>query len=152
MNGSNSTALRQHAYSVFTASRREGSSSVLARPHSSSIGALAPPWSAPRSSMAEPKSAGLAGTPGVTDSIGLPGRLAGEIARPKQRPDRPETEPGGSGSQSVGPGRPISEDAIRRRAYEIYRGRQAYAPGDPVRDWLQAEAELRAERDATDAS
>ena len=33
-----------------------------------------------------------------------------------------------------------SEEAIRQRAYEIYRGRQA--DGDAISDWLQAEQEL----------
>lgn len=36
---------------------------------------------------------------------------------------------------------PASEE-IRQRAYEIYLARHG-APGDPVRDWLQAERELR---------
>jgi hypothetical protein len=33
---------------------------------------------------------------------------------------------------------------IARRAYEIYLSRKG-APGNPESDWLQAEAELRAE-------
>ena len=36
-----------------------------------------------------------------------------------------------------------TEEAIRRRAYEIYLGRGA-TPGDPVADWVQAEQEIRA--------
>ncbi|MBM4106093.1 MAG: DUF2934 domain-containing protein [Phycisphaerae bacterium] len=45
------------------------------------------------------------------------------------------------GSRDAGGG---SEDEIRRRAYQIHlrRGRD----GNPVLDWLEAEAELRAER------
>lgn len=35
-----------------------------------------------------------------------------------------------------------TEAAIRQRAHEIYRDR-GDAPGDPISDWLQAEAELR---------
>ena len=35
----------------------------------------------------------------------------------------------------------ITEDQIRARAYEIYLERNG-EPGDPVEDWLQAEAEL----------
>ena len=39
-----------------------------------------------------------------------------------------------------------TRDEIAARAYDLYlqRGR---APGDPVEDWLQAERELRAERE-----
>ncbi len=36
----------------------------------------------------------------------------------------------------------ITEDQIRRRAYEIYLRRNG-RPGDPRSDWLQAEAELK---------
>lgn len=36
-----------------------------------------------------------------------------------------------------------TEAEIRQRAHEIYRDR-GDAPGDSVRDWLQAETELRA--------
>jgi hypothetical protein len=35
----------------------------------------------------------------------------------------------------------ISEEEIRARAYEIYLDRNG-EPGDPVQDWLRAEAEL----------
>ena len=35
----------------------------------------------------------------------------------------------------------IREDQIRARAYEIYLERNG-EPGNPVEDWLQAEAEL----------
>jgi hypothetical protein len=39
-----------------------------------------------------------------------------------------------------------TQDEIAARAYDLYlqRGR---APGDPVADWLQAEGELKAERE-----
>ena len=36
----------------------------------------------------------------------------------------------------------ITEEDIRARAYEIYLERNGQ-PGDPVEDWLQAEAELK---------
>ncbi len=48
------------------------------------------------------------------------------------------------GIQAVAQGRqsvPI-EEQIRRRAYEIYLARGA-VPGDPMKDWLQAERELK---------
>jgi hypothetical protein len=37
-----------------------------------------------------------------------------------------------------------SDDAVRRRAHEIWR-RRGTAPGSPEADWYQAERELRAE-------
>ena len=36
----------------------------------------------------------------------------------------------------------ITEEQIRRRAYQLYLAR-GKKPGDPLRDWLQAEKELR---------
>ena len=36
-----------------------------------------------------------------------------------------------------------THDQIAVRAYQIYQER-GYAPGDPMRDWLQAERELTA--------
>lgn len=44
-----------------------------------------------------------------------------------------------------------TEDDIRRRAYEIYLDRNG-APGNAEVDWLQAEMELRARRDASEHS
>ena len=38
----------------------------------------------------------------------------------------------------------VTEEQVRRRAYEIYLNRGA-KPGDPLQDWLQAERELKAE-------
>jgi hypothetical protein len=35
-----------------------------------------------------------------------------------------------------------TEEEIRKRAYEIYLARGA-RPGNPLQDWLRAEAELR---------
>ncbi|UCG33760.1 MAG: DUF2934 domain-containing protein [Phycisphaerales bacterium] len=38
----------------------------------------------------------------------------------------------------------ITQQRIRRRAYEIYRERQRLGlPGDPASDWLRAEKQLR---------
>lgn len=45
---------------------------------------------------------------------------------------------------AVAPRRPILEDEIRARAYEIFL-RRGNTPGDSVADWLQAERELREE-------
>jgi hypothetical protein len=42
---------------------------------------------------------------------------------------------------AAGANGPTAAD-IAKRAYEIYLSRQG-APGDPMSDWLQAEAELR---------
>ena len=40
----------------------------------------------------------------------------------------------------------LSPDEIAARAYDLYLQRDR-TPGDPVEDWLQAEQELRAERE-----
>lgn len=40
----------------------------------------------------------------------------------------------------------VSDEQIRRRAYELYLQRDA-APGDPLADWLRAEQELRSGTD-----
>lgn len=63
------------------------------------------------------------------------------MAAPKRPPSNPPT-PRSVAASVLGADLPISEEQIRRRAYEIYlaRGR---TPGDPVADWLQAERELR---------
>ena len=42
-------------------------------------------------------------------------------------------------------------EAVRRRAYEIYLGRNEM-PGDPVADWLQAERELTSPKRRTRAT
>jgi hypothetical protein len=45
--------------------------------------------------------------------------------------------------ESVPPaGTKLTEDQIRQLAYRIYRARNGDA-GDPIRDWLSAEEELR---------
>ena len=41
---------------------------------------------------------------------------------------------------------PIPEEAVRNRAHEIYEERGAQ-PGHDVDDWLEAERELRPERE-----
>ncbi len=41
---------------------------------------------------------------------------------------------------------PISEDAIRNRAHELYEQRGS-EPGHELEHWLQAERELRSERE-----
>ena len=38
----------------------------------------------------------------------------------------------------------VTEEQIRRLAYQLYLAR-GKKPGDPLRDWLQAEKELRTE-------
>ncbi len=43
------------------------------------------------------------------------------------------------------PSQPPSQDEIRRRAHQIFESRCG-EHGDPVADWLRAEAELRRER------
>lgn len=58
----------------------------------------------------------------------------------KHRSGVPESGP----RLSFGEGDP-PEEAIRKRAYEVFLGRGG-APGHEVDDWLQAERELRAER------
>lgn len=55
-----------------------------------------------------------------------------EIDPPAANPAKPHT---------------IPDDDIRRRAYEIYLRRRG-GTGDATQDWLQAERELLAERDA----
>lgn len=120
MIGSNSTALRQHAYSVFTASRRERDTSddlpaSVLRPSSERV--------------AEPKSSGVAPVVGgVVHALAKPVPTRPAITR---EPARPAEAP--------------SQDEIRKRAHQIFEARNGRA-GDPVADWLQAEAELRQER------
>lgn len=57
--------------------------------------------------------------------------------RPTSAPTPTAARPATTGSTTNTP----DEDAIRRRAYEIYVGRGANG-GSPVEDWLQAEREL----------
>lgn len=46
------------------------------------------------------------------------------------------------------PSEGISEEQIRRRAYEIFQ-RRGGQPGDPTGDWLEAERELTDEQRST---
>ena len=66
---------------------------------------------------------------------------------PKVEPRRPAIPLPSSSSHSPLPGEPqerfVSEEEVRHRAYELYLQRGG-TPGDDVRDWLQAERELRA--------
>jgi hypothetical protein len=61
----------------------------------------------------------------------------GRTATTRQRAPLPAT-------QEAEPKRPtVTEDEVRRRAYEIYLKRGTN-PGDEVGDWLQAKRELQA--------
>ncbi|MEQ8845552.1 MAG: DUF2934 domain-containing protein [Phycisphaerales bacterium] len=135
MLGSNNIALRQHAYSVFTASRRDGAASKvpdsvlrpMARtPERPELSSRAPGGSAARSvqpaQIAEPKASSLPGTPP---------RLGEPLGHASQPADMAGREP--------------TQEEIRARAFERFQARQGQ-PGDPVADWLEAEADLRRER------
>jgi hypothetical protein len=50
-------------------------------------------------------------------------------------------------SKEIAENEPTTEQ-IRQRAYEIYLSR-GDGPGDDLQDWLQAERNLRSERDLT---
>jgi hypothetical protein len=139
--GSNSTALRQHAYSVFTASRREqhGRDDV---PES----VLRPGQPAPEPTrvgllplaLAEPKPvlagrAARAASSSVVRAIS-PGPGPAQAARaPFSSPPEPK------------PTAEPTQEEVRRRAYELFEARGGQS-GDPVADWLRAERELRRER------
>lgn len=138
MIGSNSTALRQHAYSVFTASQREREFGGSAP---DSVRRLLIPdlpsgeHPGPKR-LVEAKSA--LGVPGVPPARGAVRESLLRGARTASRaslanPPAPEGGP------------EPTQDEIRRRAYEIFERRGAI-PGDAVADWLAAEAELRRER------
>ena len=135
--GSNSTALKQHAYSVFAASRREGPSaqqvpqSVL-RPTATGADALAQSMMSRR-----PIEAGGPSPARVAEP--KPGRVT-----PAYDVAAAVSERGSSGA-SAGVDSEPSHAEIRDRAYALYLARQGQ-PGDPVADWLGAEAQLRRER------
>jgi hypothetical protein len=142
--GSNSAALRQHAYSVFTASRREPKSygpvpqsvqtHLAQSPLQQRPGTPGTPGRADRTAEAKPL--GVERTVAATPSGLLP-------AVPRMNKPAPWSQAHG-GLPGQGPSEPTQED-IRRRAYEIFQSRHGQ-PGDPVADWLRAEAELRRER------
>lgn len=144
MIGSNSTALRQHAYSVFTASRRERPSAGDIPESVLNHMAANPPMPLPTSTTpgradrsAEAKPAGLeraatAARSGVLHTVARVSKAAAPAHEAYAELPAPGT------------GEP-SPDEIRRRAFEIYQSRHG-SPSDPVADWLRAEAELRRER------
>lgn len=135
MIGSNSSALRQHAYSVFTASRRQPRSPSDDVPES-----VLRPVSPSRERVQERASEGLAEPKGVT-----PAPLGGVMSALKPQkpvPQKPVETPASIASLEP------TQDEIRRRAHEIYLSRGGQ-PGDPQADWLRAEAELRLERGLT---
>ena len=139
MIGSNSTALRQHAYSVFTASRRERPSagdipeSVLN--HMAANPPSTTPGRADRSAEAKPAGLERAVTAARSGVLHTVARVS-KAATPAHEAYAELPAPG--------TGEP-SPDEIRRRAFEIFEARHG-AWGDPVADWLRAEAELRRER------
>lgn len=144
MIGSNSTALRQHAYSVFTASRRERETRGGVPESVANHMAANPPQPVPTSTMpgradraAEAKPAGL-----ERAAMAAGSGVLHTVAR-GSKPPAPATEAYCELPQP-GTGEP-TQDEIRRRAHEIYEARHG-AWGDPVADWLRAEAELRRER------
>ncbi|GIW74312.1 MAG: hypothetical protein KatS3mg103_0834 [Phycisphaerales bacterium] len=153
---SNALELRQHAYSIFTASRRhrdggqEVPESVL-RPMSPGGSAAAP---AATLRTPPPGSGGAVGGPLAGVSPGrVPGVTAEGLAGLAEVKPAPAREPlRREGPAQVGPSNPPrptapaepTEEAIRRRAYEIYQHRLRLGqPGDALSDWLLAEAELR---------
>lgn len=144
MIGSNSTALRQHAYSVFTASRRErgGRSDIpesvlnhMAANPPQTVPVGTPPGRADRAAEAKPANPERAKTAvrsGILQAVARECRSASPEHETYCEMPKP------------GVGEP-SQDEIRRRAHEIFEARHG-AWGDPVADWLRAEAELRCER------
>ncbi|MFI4881113.1 MAG: DUF2934 domain-containing protein [Phycisphaerales bacterium JB064] len=142
MIGSNSTALRQHAYSVFTASRRERETddevpaSVLSPMSPSTTVPSTPARPGPQNApgrVAEPKSTGVASVGKVVGDLSTPAsakQAEGKRAEPVKKAEAAQ---------------PPTHDEIGRRAHEIFEARNGQA-GDPVADWLRAEAELRQER------
>lgn len=144
MIGSNSTALRQHAYSVFTASRRERPSAGDIPESVLNHMAANPPQPLPISTTpgradraAEAKPAGLEGA-----AMAARSGVLHTVAR-VSRSQAPATEAYAELPQP-GAGEPTQAE-IRRRAFEMFEARHG-AWGDPVADWLRAEAELRRER------
>ncbi len=146
--GSNAAALKQHAYSVFTASRRDRTSSsslpesvrraVSSETPSTRTGKIsASAGSARPVQFTEPK------TPVSIlhdcEGIGLISRSA------SYSDDAVLDRDLFQGSHVAVPGRAPTHDEIRMRAYERYLARDGQ-PGDPVADWLAAEAELKRER------
>jgi len=141
VNGSSSVSLRQHAYSVFTASRRESGPG-------DQIPASVRQPTAPMAGRQEAR-------PAMSISQ-LAGAAPGQVAEPKVTPPALPT----STLAQVSPpprARAVDDDPspqrgiaptdteIRARAYDRYLARKGQET-DPVADWLAAEAELRRER------
>lgn len=130
MIGSNSSALRQHAYSVFTASRRQPRSPSEDIPESV-LRPMAPSRDRGQErvpeGVAEPKGVSPAPRSGVMSAL----KSQKSAQAPASKAQEPAREP--------------TQDEIRRRAHEIYLSRGGQ-PGDPLADWLRAEADLRRER------
>ena len=136
MIGSNRTAFKQHAYSVFAASRRERQSGEdvpesVRRPMSpsgvqSAQPRLPSPAEATSLGLTEPKEARVAPVRAVVEALAKPEAPVAEATQATKLADP-------------------SQEEIRARAYELFLARNGQ-PGDPVADWLRAEAELRRER------
>ncbi len=73
------------------------------------------------------------------------------MARKASRKADPVISTQGGHQTPVDPGNPVSKEAVRRRAYELFelRGKQH---GHALQDWLDAERQLRAERESFAAS
>lgn len=140
MIGSNSTALRQHAYSVFTASRRERETQSQAP---DSVRRLLVPDS-PRLERALPTRLVEAKAPGDRPAGAVHESLTKHAATTERRtlPTPPEAKANESATE---PASEPTQEEIRRRAYEIFEARGS-TPGNDVADWLRAESELRRER------
>jgi hypothetical protein len=139
--GSNRTAFKQHAYSVFAASRRERPSDddipeSVRRPMSAANLGPSPdrperPLGGASLGLTEPKESRVAPVRQVVEALAKPVAPSAEAA----------SRSGPSSPPSASP----THEEIRARAYELFLARKGH-PGDPVADWLQAEAELRRER------
>lgn len=139
MIGSNSTALRQHAYSVFTASRRERETRSEAP---DSVRRLVIPES-PRLERALPTRLVEAKAPGDRPTPDA-GRPAGAVHESLVR-HSPATEHRMLATPPEATAAEPTCEEIRRRAYDIFEARGS-TPGNDVDDWLRAESELRRER------
>lgn len=126
MIGSNSVSLKQHAYSIFTASRRQPRNPGEDIPESVQRPMGPSPERAHERApggLAEPKVSTPTPTGGVVSAL------------------RPEPVP----APALGAAKAPTHDEIRQRAHAKYLARDGQ-PGDPLADWLEAEAELRRER------
>ncbi len=90
--------------------------------------------------------------PRTANTAGATGRARKSVSAPVAREvaaDSPGTAEAGTSRHAREPfatqASAPTREQIARRAYEIFAGRGG-APGDPMDDWLQAEAELRHRR------